>query len=125
MAERIEEIKYFESLFQSVIPETYYQRNKSKKIKYPYQTFTLTGEPLRTNGKGFYIDINLFDDNKKGEVRIEKALSHMIEAFENYYELTDKFLVQIEYRNDNAIPTGSDSLLRRDLQLYARIDWRK
>lgn len=125
MDERIEVIKYLESLFKTVVPETFYQKNKKKKIIYPYQTFTLTGEPTRKNGKGFYIDINLFDDNKIGDVPIEKALSKMIESFEDFYQLTNLFLIQLEYRNDNPIPTGSDSLLRKELQLYAKIDWRK
>lgn len=125
MSERIDTINYLRDLFQRVFPETHYLKNKSKKVKYPYQTFSLTGEPTRKNGKGFYIDINIFDDNKNSDVAIENALSVMIESFDDFRQFTDKFLIQIEYRSDNPIPTGSDTLLRRELQLYAKIDWRK
>lgn len=125
MSERIDIINYLKRTFKAVVSETHYLKNKSKKVNYPYQTFSLTGEPTRTNGKGFYIDVSIFDDGKNSDVDIEKALSSMIEAFEDYHDLTDSFLIQIDYRNDNAIPTGSDSLLRRELQLYVKIDWRK
>uniref|UniRef100_UPI00359F94C6 hypothetical protein n=1 Tax=Jeotgalibaca porci TaxID=1868793 RepID=UPI00359F94C6 len=91
------------------------------------QTFTLTGEPIRYMGQGFYIDIDLFD-NSKSDVGIEKALSAMVEAFngqEPFNQLTDRFLIQISYDSDGFVPTGSDTLKRRNLRLYAKFDWRK
>lgn len=128
MSERIEVINYLRELFTTLVPETYHLRNTKKKPIYPYQTFSLTGEPIRFRGQGFYIDIDIFDDNGKSDVAIEKTLSTMIEKFndkESFFELTKNFLIQIEYSNDNSIPTGSDTLQRRSLQLYTRIDWRK
>ena len=50
----------------------------------------------------------------------------MMEAFNNepFYQVTDKFLVQIQYDADNDVPTGSDTLQRRNIRLYAKFDWR-
>lgn len=128
MSQRIEVINYIRELFQSIVPESHYLRNKNKKVVYPYQTFSLTGEPVRFQGQGFYIDIDLFSNGGNSDVAIEKDLSKMVEKFNGrdpFHELTDHFLVQIEYRNDNSVPTGSDTLQRRNIQLYAKFDWRK
>lgn len=128
MSQRIEVINYIRELFQSIVPESYYLRNKKKEVEYPYQTFSLTGEPVRFQGQGFYIDIDLFSNGGNSDVAIEQSLSAMIEKFNSrdpFHELTDYFLVQIEYRNDNSVPTGSDTLQRRNIQLYAKFDWRK
>lgn len=127
MSQRIDVINYLRELLSGIVPETHYLKNKKKTVIYPYQTFSLTGEPTRFTGQGFYIDVDIFDNNTTSDVPIEKALSAMAEKFnqaEPFYEMTDKFLAQIEYRNDNPIPTGSDTLQRRTIQLYAKIDWR-
>lgn len=128
MQQKIEVINYLRNLFLEIIPETHYIRNKKKTVIYPYQTFSLSGEPIRFTGQGFYIDVDIFDNNVNSDVAIEKALSDMVEKFngsEPFYQMADHFLVQIEYRTDNVIPTGSDTLQRRSLQLYAKFDWRK
>lgn len=127
MSQRIDVINYLRELLSGIVPETHYLKNKKKTVIYPYQTFSLTGEPTRFTGQGFYIDVDIFDNNATSDVPIEKALSAMVEKFnqaEPFYEMTEKFLIQIEYRNDNPIPTGSDTLKRRTIQLYAKIDWR-
>lgn len=128
MSERIKVINYLESLFRELIPESFYMRNREKEVKYPYMTFALSGEPIRFQGQGFYIDIDIFDDNKSSDVDLLKAVSVIIEKFPDrqpFSQLTDDFLVQIEYRSDTGIPTGSDTLQRHTLQLYTKIDWRK
>jgi|SRR5699024_7153245 len=128
MQQKIEVINYLRNLFLEIIPETHYIRNKKKTVIYPYQTFSLSGEPIRFTGQGFYIDVDIFDNSVNSDVAIEKALSGMVEKFngsESFYQMTDNFLAQIEYRTDNVIPTGSDTLQRRSLQLYAKFDWRK
>jgi len=128
MSERIKVINYLESLFRELIPESFYMRNRRKEVKYPYMTFALSGEPIRFQGQGFYIDMDIFDDNKSSDVDLLKAVSVVTEKFQDgqpFNQLTDDFLVQIEYRSDTGIPTGSDTLQRHTLQLYIKIDWRK
>lgn len=128
MSERIEVINYLESLFRELIPESYYMRNRKKEVKYPYMTFTLSGEPIRFQGQGFYIDMDIFDNNKSSDVDLLNAVSAVTEKFSDcrpFNQLTDDFLAQIEYRSDTGIPTGSDTLQRHTLQLYIKIDWRK
>lgn len=128
MSNRIKAVNYLESLFRTVIPKSYYMKNKDKKVVYPYMTFNLSGEPTRLSGQGFYIDCDIFDNNKKSDVDLLKAVSAMMEKFsdrELFYEMTKDFLIQIEYRSDAGILTGSDTLQRHTMQLYAKIDWRK
>lgn len=125
MSQRIDVINYLTGLFSEIVPETHYLKNKNKTVVYPYQTFSLTGEPTHFSGQEFYIDIDIFD-NSTSDVAIEKALSAMMESFNNepFYQVTDKFLVQIQYDADNDVPTGSDTLQRRNIRLYAKFDWR-
>lgn len=128
MSDRIKVVNYLESLFRTMIPKSYYMKNREKKVVYPYMTFTLSGEPKRFNGQGFYIDCDVFDNDKKSDVDLLKAVSLIVEEFngeELFYQMTKDFLIQIEYRTDTGIPTGSDTLQRHTLQLYAKIDWRK
>jgi len=128
MSERVKVTNYLESLFRTVIPESYYMRNRAKKVKYPYMTFALSGEPIRFQGQGFYIDLDIFDDNKSSDVDLLKAVSAVLEKFPDnvpFNQMTEDFLVQIDYRNDTGIPTGSDTLQHHTIQLYAKIDWRK
>lgn len=128
MSERIKVINYLESLFQELIPESYYMKNRNIEVTYPYMTFTLSGEPIRFQGQGFYVDLDIFDNNKSSDVDLLKAVSAVLGKFPDrqpFNQMTDDFLVQIEYRSDNGIPTGSDTLQRHTLQLYTKIDWRK
>lgn len=128
MSDRIKVVNYLESLFRTVIPASYYMRNREKEVVYPYMTFALSGEPIRFQGQGFYIDCDFFDDNKKSDVDLLKAVSAMAEKFPDrdpFHEMTKNFLVQIECRSDTGIPTGSDTLQRHTMQLYVKIDWRK
>ena len=127
MIQRIEVINYLTGLFSQLVPESFYLKNKKKTVVYPYLTFSLTGEPIRFTGQGFYIDMDIFDNTPNSDVAIEKAVSAIVEHFnqqEPFFEMTEQFLVQIEYRTDNPVPTGSDTLQRRTLQLYAKFDWR-
>lgn len=125
MSQRIDVINYLTGLFSEIVPETHYLKNKSKTVIYPYQTFTLTGETTHFSGQGFYIDIDIFNSSTS-DVAIEKVLSEMMALFNDgpFYQLTDKFLAQIEYSADNDVPTGSDTLQRRNIRLYAKFDWR-
>ena len=95
MQQKIEVINYLRKLFSEIVPETHYVRNKNKKVIYPYQTFSLSGEPIRFTGQGFYIDVDIFDNSTNSDVAIEKALSDMIEKFNgseplNFSTISDK-----------------------------------
>ncbi len=55
MSQRIDVINYLTGLFSKIVPETHYLKNKNKTVVYPYQTFSLTGEPTHFAGQGFFI----------------------------------------------------------------------
>ena len=114
--------------FKTVIPESFYLKNHKKTVVYPYLTFSYTGEPISKNQKGFYLDVDIFDNkgDGKNDVRIEQAVSDLSDFVDDDEKrvLTDKVFIRFDSFKPNMIPTGSDTLQRRYGQLYCRVDWR-
>lgn len=113
------------NLLKRKLSESYYRVNTRDKVIYPYLTFTLSGEPLRTHANGFYVDVDLFDNNGNDDERMETVVFELMQEFANYHQSYRDFLLQIEFRQSTLIPTGSDTLQRRNMQFYCKIDWRK
>ncbi|MFA6719478.1 MAG: hypothetical protein WCS15_10395 [Prevotella sp.] len=124
----IELLKLLYAEFVSVLPESYNEVNESVKVKYPYLTYSLTdSESLDRNQEGYNIDVDIFDNNSSyaNILTVEDALKSHFEAYsKEYAQLTDDFLVRVEYLRSNKIPTGDDNIKRRNLQFYFKIDWR-
>lgn len=112
--------------FGSVVPESFYLKNYKETVVYPYLTFSYTGEPLAKNTKGFYLDVDIFDDQGKNNERIEQALSELVDFVDNDDNriMTDELFIRFDYIKPNPIPTNSDTLQRRYAQIYVRSDWR-
>lgn len=109
--------------FKKICPESYLDYNTSKKVIYPYLTYSLNSEDLETQ-EGFYIDVDIFDDCGADTTGLE-VLTHNIKYhFKNNVILTDDILLQFEYRTGRTIPTGSSTLRRRWIELYCKVDWR-
>ena len=117
-------IKALTEQFKEILKESHYLNNNSVEVRNPYLTFSISGEPLRFKQDGFYIDVDVFDNQAPNDVRIETVVQNVKEHFENKHVLTEQFLLQFEFRISNHIPTGSDTLQRRNLQLYVKVDWR-
>lgn len=112
--------------FGSVVPESFYLKNYKETVVYPYLTFSYTGEPLAKNTKGFYLDVDIFDDQGKNNERIEQVLSELVDFVDNDDNriLTDELFIRFDYIKPNPVPTNSDTLQRRYAQIYVRSDWR-
>lgn len=113
--------------FKRVVPESHYIRNRDEEVTYPYLTFTYTGEPVNKNTKGFYLDVDIFDNLGGDDERIEKTLSEFIDFVDDDKNriLSDELFIRFDSIKTNPIDTGSEKLQRRYAQVYCRVDWRK
>lgn len=116
-------LKELTTQFRGVVPETYHERNAATVVKYPYVTYDFDSEALERNVDGFYIDVDIFDNNSSYTdiFQIEEALrAH----FKDNRKLTDDFFIRFNFLRSNKIPTGDDAIKRRNMQFYCKIDWR-
>lgn len=122
----IDLISELTTAFRTVVPESFYLKNNKEKVIYPYLTFSYTGEPLAKNIKGFYLDVDIFDDKGKDNERIEQAMSQLVDFVDDDDNriMTDELFIRFDYIKPNPIPTNSDTLQRRYAQIYVRADWR-
>lgn len=106
-----------------VLPESYYEKNRKATVVYPYLTFDFDSEYLERYRDGFYVDIDIFDTSTsfKGIFEVEEQLRN---HFRELVVLTDDFLLQFKVDSGTKIPTESDNLKRRNLQIYVKTDWR-
>jgi len=109
--------------FRSVLQESYYEKNRKAKVVYPYLTYDFDSENLERYRDGFFIDVDIFD--------IETNFDHIFEIenqLRKYFNgksiLRDQFLLQFKVGNGSKVPTASDNLKRRNLQIYVKVDWR-
>lgn len=108
---------------RTVLPESYYEKNRKATVVYPYLTFDFDSEYLERYRDGFYVDIDIFDTSTsfKGIFEVEEQLRN---HFRELVVLTDDFLLQFKVDSGAKIPTESDNLKRRNLQIYVKTDWR-
>ncbi len=105
-------------------PQVFHEWNESDNVVYPYMTFSIDGEYLSRQRDGFTVDIDIFDSGSSYknifelEERIKKEL-----CFKRI--LTDDLFVMFDYQRSNTIPTGDKTIKRRNITLYAQVDWRK
>ena len=110
--------------FRLVLPESYHDRNRKQTVIYPYLTFDFDSEYLERNTEGFYIDVDIFDNNSSyyDIIQAEDALrAH----FKDNRKLTDDMLIRFTFLRSSKVPTGDDLIKRRNLQFYCKVDWRK
>lgn len=108
-------------VLRGAIPNSYYQNNPSKPVRYPYLTFTYTTDTLE-NGRGVFIDFNLFDDQGHNSERIENQVGKLIDLVDGgnavFYE--NDVTLKLDTITVNEFPTASEKLQRRTGQIYAR-----
>ena len=109
--------------FRLVLPESYHDKNRSASVLYPYLTYNFDSEALERNIEGFYIDVDIFDNNASyvDIFQVEDALK---DHFKDNRKLTDDLFIRFNFLRSNKIPTGDDLIKRRNLQFYCKVDWR-
>lgn len=119
----IEFLKELTSQFRSVTSESFHEKNRKSTVVYPYLTFDFDSEGLERNVDGFYIDVDVFDNNSSyiNVFTLEDALK---DHFKDNTKLTDDLFIRFNFLRSNKIPTGDDKIKRRSLQFYCKTDWR-
>ncbi|SFB90768.1 hypothetical protein SAMN04488102_101362 [Alkalibacterium subtropicum] len=119
----IEFVKELTSQFRAVVPESYHDRNRKETVLYPYVTFDFDSESIERNVEGFYIDVDIFDNNSSytDVFQVEEALKV---HFKDNRKLTDDLFIRFNFLRSNKIPTGDDLIKRRNMQFYCKTDWR-
>lgn len=119
----IEFMKELNKQFRLVTPESFHEKNRKKKVVYPYLTYDFDIESLERNVDGFYIDVDVFDYGESYMDLLELELA-VRKHFSWKREMKEGFFYRFEFLRSNRIPTGEDLLKRRQIQLYCKIDWR-
>ena len=110
--------------FTTVTPQAYHAINRQATVTYPYLTFDLDNERIERNVEGFYIDVDIFDHNTSYErvFELEQALK---DHFKDLKIMTDDLFVRFLFNGSTKVPTGDETIVRRNIRLYAKTDWRK
>lgn len=119
----IDALTLITSKLREVTPHAYFEKNTQLDVVYPYLTFDIQNEYLDENMDGVYLDLDLFDHNPsyKNLMALEMEIR---EYFKGYRELTDQVYFRLNFNRSNTIPTGDDTIKRRNVQFYCKIDWR-
>lgn len=120
----IEFLQELTKQFRLVTQESSHEKNRRDAVVYPYLTFDFDSEPLERNVDGFYIDVDIFDNNSS-YTNIFTLEGSLKAHFKDLVILTDDLLLRFEFRGSTKVPTGDDMIKRRSLQLYCKVDWRK
>ena len=109
--------------FRLVLPESYHDRNRSASVLYPYLTYNFDSEALERNVEGFYIDVDIFDNNASyvDIFQVEDALK---DHFKDNRKLTDDLFIRFNFLRSTKVVTGDDNIKRRNMQFYCKVDWR-
>lgn len=109
--------------FRLVLPESYHDKNRSASVLYPYLTYNFDSEALERNIEGFYIDVDIFDNNASyvDIFQVEDALK---DHFKDNRKLTDDLFIRFNFLRSTKVVTGDDNIKRRNMQFYCKVDWR-
>ncbi len=109
--------------FRLVLPESYHDKNRSASVLYPYLTYNFDSEALERNTEGFYIDVDIFDNNASyvDIFQVEDALK---DHFKDNRKLTDDLFIRFNFLRSTKVVTGDDNIKRRNMQFYCKVDWR-
>lgn len=119
----IELLQTLKLMFDQVTKESYLEINNSEKINYPYLTYSLDIDNINRNTDGFYLDIDIFDENSSF-INIFNLESLLRENFDFNQKLTDGLFLRFYFQRSFSVATQSDTLKRRNLQIYCKVDWR-
>ena len=109
--------------FRVVTAESFHDRNRKTTVVYPYLTYDFDLESLERNVDGFYIDVDIFD-NQASYTRLFELEDALKAHFKDNRQLTDEIFMRFNFLRSNKIPTGDDIIKRRNMQFYCKIDWR-
>lgn len=115
--------KYITQQLKKSTSEVFHKWNKSKEVVYPYITFQLEHEPIDEIRDVFEVTLDLFDYAKSNKKLLELE-NKLIHSLHRKHEVLDNAIISIRVERSIDIPTADDAILRRNITLKIKIDWR-
>lgn len=119
----IDLLKELTAQFRLVTSESFHETNRKTTVSYPYLTFDFDSEAIERNVDGFYVDVDIFD-NQASYVRVFELEEALKAHFKDNRQLTKDVFLRFNFLRSNKVPTGDDLIKRRNLQFYCKVDWR-
>lgn len=116
-------MKQLTATLKAVTPNSHHAINRDATVTYPYLTFDIDSEHINRNQEGFYIDVDLFD-NQTSYTRLLTLEGQLKDHLRDKRILTDELSIRFNYNGSTKVPTGDELIIRRNLRFYAIIDWR-
>ena len=104
--------------------ESYYLMNSKKTVAYPYLVFSTNLANIDRQADGCYLDVDIFDNKGFNQSKIETLAQTVKRQLEHYDIMLDDCYMRTQFQSLQNIPTNSDTLQRRNLRFYIKIDWR-
>ena len=120
----IEVLQLMTAQFKTVTLEAYHAYNRQSSVTYPYLTFDLDSERIVENVEGFYIDVDIFDHNTSYE-RVLTLEQQLKDHFKDLKVMTEDLYIRFVFNGSTKVPTGDETIVRRNIRFYAKTDWRK
>ena len=92
----IEFVKELTSQFRLVTSESFHEKNRKKKVVYPYLTFDFDSEAIERNVDGFYIDVDIFDNNSS-YMNVFQLENDLKAHFKDNKKLTDDLYIRFNF----------------------------
>ncbi len=117
-------IKEILKQLKEVHSESYYLMNSKKTVVYPYLVFSTSLTNIDRNADGCYLDIDIFDNKGFNQSDIETMAQEIKRHFEHLDIMLEDCYMRMQFQGLQNVPTNSDTLQRRNLRFYLKIDWR-
>lgn len=116
--------KFINRVLREIHPESFLSWNHSTEVKYPYLTYEFDYQPVDDIRTEFSVELRLFDygTSKKNLIQLE---SKLFDALHKKYIYEDDLNAYIRVGRSLDIPTGNETIQRRDIQLMIKVDWMK
>lgn len=109
---------------KKVVKESYYLKNSAKTVSYPYLVFETSLTNIDQNADGCYLDIDIWDNQGIDQARIETSALELKRHFEHFNLMLEDCYMRIRFEALNTVPSQSDTVQRRNMRFYIKIDWR-
>ena len=113
-------IRLLNEELRKITSESFHAVNRKQEVIYPYLTYDFDAVSLEDDIDGFYLDLDIFDNNPNymNIIRLEDKLKQQLKGIK---KLTDELHVRFYYQGSNKIATLDDQIKRRQSVYRLRV----
>ena len=97
--------------------------NRDTQVKYPYLTYAIETDGPEGNQETMTIQVQLFDYGTS-YTQILGLQEELENVFHKRRLTTDNHFLQFVIGTSGNVPTGTENVMRRDIFIQGKIDWR-